>query len=287
MAVLKHVFDGTFENFQTLVVDNSRKGTVLVNYWAPNAGPCLRLWQVLEGLSREYSGRFLLINVNTETQNALARNNGITSVPTVKIYQNGEIVESIYGAQSESSLRNVIDKHVPPAQNSAIARAIRHYQSGQVDEALALLAEASSKAPDDVKPCAMAIKILLREKRYTDVENYMSGLPVHMQDQRELDILRIHARMLGLAELAPPVDILEQRCADAPGDLANLMQCAAVAMVQDHYAKALEFLLQVLRQDRIYADELPRKAMLVIFSLLGDTHELTRVYQKQLRELLH
>ena len=79
MKKLEHVIDGTAENFQQLVIENSMRGTVLVNYWTPNAGPCFKLWQALERLSIEYNGRFLLVNVNTDTQKRLARENGITA----------------------------------------------------------------------------------------------------------------------------------------------------------------------------------------------------------------
>ena len=54
--------------FDALVLDNSGRGPVLVNYWAAYAGPCLKLWGVLEALANEYEGRFLLVNVNTEKQ---------------------------------------------------------------------------------------------------------------------------------------------------------------------------------------------------------------------------
>jgi thioredoxin-like negative regulator of GroEL len=50
MAKLAHVFDATRENFQRLVLDNSRKGLVLANYWTPQAPPCFKLWQELEAL---------------------------------------------------------------------------------------------------------------------------------------------------------------------------------------------------------------------------------------------
>ena len=287
MAALEHVFDGTRENFQQLVIDNSHKGTVLVNYWAPTAGPCVKLWQVLESLSLAYAGRFLLVNVNTQSQGALARSNGITSVPTVKIYQNGEVVESIYGAQSESALRAVIDKYAQPARDSVIARAIFSYQAGQVDEALALLADASGKAPDDIKPVTTAIKILLREKRYADIERYVSELPDGIQAKGEVGTLRVHARMLNLAEHAPSESELDRRLEASPDDPGSGLNRAARAMMQDDYATALACLLRVIQIDRDYADQLPRKAMLVIFSLLGEHHELTRTYQQQLRKMLH
>ncbi|HHH42810.1 MAG TPA: tetratricopeptide repeat protein [Gammaproteobacteria bacterium] len=287
MSGPEYVFDGTRENFRQLVLENSHRGAVLVNYWAPGAGPCFRLWQVLEGLSQAYQGRFLLVNINTDTQKSLVRDNAITSVPTIKIYRNGSVVESIYGAQSESSLRASIDRHVSPARDTAIGEAIRQYQSGDVDAALQTLAQAHAAAPVDPKPCTTAMKLLLREQRYADVEEYYSTLATDVQAEPDISALRVHARMLHLAEQAPPVAELERRLAENPDQLDALLSRAALAMVQDEYETALDLLLRALEQDPGYHDELARKAMLAIFALLGSEHELTRRYQDAMRRVLH
>jgi putative thioredoxin len=287
MTALHYVFDGTRDNFRQLVLDNSRKGAVLVNYWAPNAGPCLKLWHVLEQLSRQYQGRFLLVNINTATQSRLARENGITSVPTLKIYHQGRIVESIYGAQSETALRNAIDKYVPPAQDTPLAQAIRAYQSGQVDKALQMLAEAATTDPHNTTLHSTALKLLLREKRYADIESYVSVLPENVKAQPDIGTIQVHAQMLDMARQALPVAELDKRIETTPDDLSAALSRAAVAMVQDDYETALAHLLYVFRKDRDYRDGLPRKAMLVIFSLLGDRHELTRRFQNAMRETLH
>jgi len=121
MQKLNYVFDGTRDTFQQLVVENSKKGLVLANYWTPNAGPCFKLWQALESLSREFQGRFLLVNINTETQKRLARENGITSVPTVKIYRNGSVVDS-GGFDLRRTFRGLAARHYQPAPPSCQTR---------------------------------------------------------------------------------------------------------------------------------------------------------------------
>lgn len=282
----EYVFDGTRENFRQLVLENSHRGAVLVNYWAPGAGPCLRLWQVLEGLSQAYQGRFLLVNINTDTQKSLVREQAITSVPTIKIYRNGSVVESIYGAQSESTLRASIDRHVAPARDTSIGEAIQQYQSGDVDAALQTLARAHAAVPADPKPCATTMKLLLRDRRYADVEDYYSTLPSALQAESDLSALRVHARMLYLAEQAPPVEELERRLEENPDHLDTLLSRAALAMVRDAYETALDLLLRALEQEPRYCDELARKAMLAIFALLGSEHELTRRYQDAMRRVL-
>jgi putative thioredoxin len=287
VSELNHVFDGTRENFQQLVVDNSHRGPVLVNYWTPNVGPCLRLWQVLEALSRAYQGRFLLVNVNTDTQKALVRENGITSVPTVKLYHRGAVVESIYGAQSDASLRTIIDKYALRPPDSAIAQAIRHYQEGRGDEALIVLVEAGTREPDNVRVHATAIKLLLREQRYADIERYIGVLPESIRARSDIEVMQVHAKILQLAQEAPPLAELDKRLEMAADDTQAAISRAAVAITQDDYATALERLLQVFRQDRHYSSGLALKAMRVIFSLLGDQHDLTKAGQQAIRDALH
>ena len=93
--------------------------------------------------------------------------------------------------------------------------------------------------------------------------------------------------MLKLAEQAVSASELDRRLEEVPDDMEAALSRAAVAMVQDDYETALTRLFQLLQQDPRYLDELPRKAMLVIFSLLGDTHELTRTFQDSMRKALH
>ncbi len=60
-----YIFEGTAENFENLVLENSCKGPVLVNFWSPKAGPCLRLYPLLDKFIHESAGKMLLGRVNT------------------------------------------------------------------------------------------------------------------------------------------------------------------------------------------------------------------------------
>lgn len=281
-----YVFDGTDDNFQQLVLNNSYKGLVLVNYWTAKAGPCLKLWQTLEPLVAEYQGRFLLVNINTDTQQALARSNGITSVPTIKVYSKGTVVDAIHGAHSESSLRAMIDKYLPPAKNSALALAISAYQANQIEDALKILNDAIKKSPGDLDLYKTLLKILFRQKRYADIEDYIDQRDDEFRDLPEISTIRIHARLMHLAELAPDATELDDAIAREPDNIDYRLSRAALATVVSDYENALEMLLSALRLDRHHQDAFARRAMIVIFSLLGDGHELTKVYRDRMRECL-
>ncbi len=112
MAEPAYVFDATADNFRTLVLANSDKGPVAVNFWSPRAGPCLMLMPRLLKLAEEFRGRFLLVRLNTDEFGRLARDQGVTSIPTTKLFRHGAVVDTLHGAESEPSLRTFLRKHL-------------------------------------------------------------------------------------------------------------------------------------------------------------------------------
>jgi thioredoxin-like negative regulator of GroEL len=73
MAEPAYVFDATANNFRALVLANSDKGPVVVNFWSPRAGPCLMLMSRLLKLADEFRGRFLLVRLDTDAFGRLAQ----------------------------------------------------------------------------------------------------------------------------------------------------------------------------------------------------------------------
>ena len=287
MADSAFIFEATPDNFTQLVLDNSAKGPVLVNYWAPWAGPCLKLWPVLEQLARHYAGRFLLVNINTDTHKKLARDYGINSLPTLKMYRYGKVVDEVHGAESEQSLRAFIDKHIARPSDRQLALALGRYRQGDPEAALALLAEAAYDDPDNARlPLAQA-KLLLREQRHAKLQALIDALPKALQDQAEFANLYAHAGFLAAASAAPGAEQLQARVVQDGGDLLARYQLSALALVNDAYEPALEQLLEIVRRDRGFMNDIGRRSMTAIFALLGREHELSQRYRVQLNNALN
>lgn len=280
MAQLNYVVDGTGDNFQQLVIENSRKGLVLVNYWTPKAAPCFKLWQALEKLSQEFRGRFLLVNINTDTQARLAREHGITSVPTVKLYRHGTVVESLHGAYSEASLRTTIRQHAPPPVHAEVARAIRTYQAGHGEDALKILVNAAITEPDNAEIHTTAVKLLLREGRYSDIESYITHLPETVRNLDAIDSMQTHAKLLRLAGDAPPKQQLDALLDDQPDNHEAAMQRIAVAVTEDDYPTAFDGLMKLLKVAPPTERAFAHKVVRTLFSVLGEDSDLTRRFRR-------
>ena len=87
-----YIFDVDESNFSTVVQENSHKLPVLVDFWAEWCQPCQSLLPILHKLAEELAGQFILAKVNSDEQQALTQQNGVRSLPTVKLIVNGEVV---------------------------------------------------------------------------------------------------------------------------------------------------------------------------------------------------
>ena len=83
---------------------------VLVDFWAPWCGPCSQLGPVVEDLAEAYSDRLKVVKVNVDENQSLAMEYGITSIPTLIFYQDGNEVETMVGLLSKDQLEEKIEE---------------------------------------------------------------------------------------------------------------------------------------------------------------------------------
>ncbi|KAG0511193.1 MAG: Thioredoxin [Nitrosopumilales archaeon] len=83
---------------------------VFVDFWAEWCGPCRMVSPVVEELSNEYDGKVSFVKVNVDEANELASKYNVFSIPTLAVFNKGEIVAQQVGAASKESYKNMIDK---------------------------------------------------------------------------------------------------------------------------------------------------------------------------------
>ena len=99
MGELKKVTDVSFE----ADVLKSEK-LVLVDYWAEWCGPCRQVAPVLEAIAAEHGDKIEIVKLNVDENPEVTRKYGILNIPTLGVFQNGEVVKELVGARSKSRL---------------------------------------------------------------------------------------------------------------------------------------------------------------------------------------
>jgi thioredoxin 1 len=85
---------------------------VLVDFWAEWCGPCRAVGPILEEISDEYGAKLKIVKLNTDEESAIAIKYGITSIPTMNIYVNGEVVKTIVGAKPKPAMLKELESFI-------------------------------------------------------------------------------------------------------------------------------------------------------------------------------
>jgi len=280
-----YAIDVNADSFQREVIEASARAPVLVDFWAPWCGPCRALTPVLEKLAEQYQGKFRLAKVNSDQNPELSRQFGVRSIPSVKAFVDGNLVDEFLGARPESAVREFIEGLMPTPADLLRKEAMELAEQGDRDRALALLAQAVELEPMSDALHADTAELLLAMGRIAEAKAAAARMgPLASQDRR---IGALLAQLQFADGAGADTSALEVRIASNPDDLEARLQLAKALVTQQRYEPAMEQLLEIIRRDRKWNSEAGRKTMLAVFDLLSGQGELVSKFRRQLAAALN
>jgi putative thioredoxin len=266
------VYDTSDATFDTDVIERSMTVPVVIDFWAEWCGPCKQLSPVLERLTAEYGGRFVLAKLDVDANPLLAQEFGIQSIPMVMAVVGGRLVPLFPGAVPEAQVRRYLDELLRLAAENGVTgtadgRAPAEPPEPPMDPALA--AAYAALEDNDLEGAAQAFRHVLNSNP-GDTEAKLALAQVElMLNTRDLDAGQVAAD----AEAKPD---------DAAAQIAAAELDLSTGRVDEAIDRLVAFVARSAGADRDAA----RVKLLDFFELLGPDDPRTAVGRQKLTRVL-
>jgi putative thioredoxin len=259
--------------FATEVLETSFQKPVLVDFFAQWCGPCKMLKPMLETLAQEYD--FVLAKVDIDQSPDLAHTYGVEGVPDVRVVTQGDVNPGFVGVLPEPQLREFLSNLSLKSELELGLEAIRAaIAQGDIEQAKAFFGHLISEFPQSQKLAIAAAKFLINQGSFASAEKILATVP---DGDREY-----YPQVQALRELvALKQDTTRTHDLDAP------FFAAIEQVLAENYETALDGLLDLVSRDRKYRNDGARKAMVMVFELMGDENPLTSKYRRKLTSTLY
>ncbi len=253
-------------DFQKDVIDRSHTLPILVDFWAEWCGPCRVLTPVLEAVGREQEGRWALVKVNTEEHRELASRYGIRSIPNVKLFHGGKVIDEFTGALTRPMLERWLDEHLPDPEAGALDLILEQATSWPDNTLIAPL-EAFLFSHPERADAKVALALYSVVQAPAAAKALALEIPVGNKHQETA------------ADVLTLVELMEFSGNGSPA--AVPLEAARASLLAGAMENALQQLIAAVMTDKNFRDALPRRTAVALFRLLGEHHPLTQTYRRR------
>ena len=288
MAVAQWIFDVDEQNFQEVVIEQSHKSPVLIDFWSERCAPCRTIGPMLEKLTREHQGAVILAKIAVDDAQMLAGQFGIEYIPALRVVKDGKLVWKHDGALPEAQLRDLFTQLAQLSGTRAdplLVKAREFEEKEKHAEAEPLYRKMLEKEPTDELARVSLARVLAAQKKDDEVLGLLEPVDVDGPQGAEAQRIRSVLSLRGLSATSDEATLRKQ-IADNPKSAQPRYELGCLLAQQGKHEEALEMLLSAGERDTKLASTKVREAMVQVFYALGPSHPLSNTYRSKLAIML-
>lgn len=268
--------DATEATFMADVIEASKDGPVIVDFWAPWCGPCKTLGPLLEDAVTAAKGAVKMVKVNIDEAQNIAGQMQIQSIPTVYAFHNGQPIDGFQGALPGSEIKAFVDKVIaasggeaPGEQLSdAIEAAEEMLAEGAAVDAAQTFAAILEQDPSQAAAYGGLVRSHIAMDDLDQAEAILNGAPADISESPELEAAHAQLELAKQAADAGPVAELAALVDSEPDNHQARFDLALALHANGQVEEAVDQLLTLFGRDRDWNDGAAKTQLFTIFEAL-------------------
>jgi len=276
----------TLENFQQVILDESKNKLILVAFWAEQIPESVELRDKLSAKVSPFAEQIVMATVDCQTQQQIAQQFGIQGLPTAVLVKDGQPIDGVSGPQTDDTIATFLDKHLPKAEDLLLAQAQTLVADNNLNEAFTVISQAhqANNERADIKLVLADVNIQLGK-----TENAQALLDsILMVDQDSYyQALLAKLELASQAANSPEIQALEAKLTATPDDIEVKHQLAAQYSQVNRHEDALQLLFRLVQAGDADTKDKSKELFLDVLKALPDGDALATKYRRKLYTLMY
>jgi len=287
------IVDSDTASFSNDVIEASKTGPVLVDFWADWCAPCKQLTPILEELVKSYKGLIKLVKIDTEKNQELSQQLQIQSLPTVYAFYEGQPIDGFSGAMPENEVKKFINKVIDASGGNkieelqkAIEDAEKLFNEEDFESALNAFSNLLSAEANNAKIIAGYGKCLLKLDRNEEVKELLEGLEEDMlNDKNIISLIALSKLEKNNKTAGTPEEYIEEVNIN-PNNHELRFKLAEAYLASNLRQQGIEQLLIIVKKDRKWEDDKARKKIIELLDAFGEDDPITSETRLKLSSII-
>ena len=257
----------TLENFQQVIIEESKNQLVLVDFWAQQIPESVELRDKLTAALANHGDTILFATVDCETQGQIAQQFGIQGLPTAVLVKDGQPLDGLTGPQTDESINEFLAKYLPKQQDLLLVQAKDLLAEGNVAEAFPIISQAYQLDNERADIKLVLANVYIQTGKITEAESLLKSIKMIDQDS-DYQSLMAKLELAMQAADSPEIQALEQQLLNEPDNVELQQKLAAQYSQVNRNEDALTILFRLVQKNG--ADIASKDLLLDVLKSLPD-----------------
>ena len=282
--MIKPALPITIENFQQVILEESKTKLVLVAFWADQVPESVALKSTLETATAAHNEHVLMTSIDCQTEQQIAAQFGIQGLPTAVFIKDGQPIDGIAGPQPDEAVQAFLDKHLPKPEDALLKQAQEALAAQDANLAFTLAKQAYELDAQRIDIKFSLIEACILVGKLEDAKALLETITMVDQDTTYQALVSKFELALEASD-SPELKALEEALASSPDDIDVLHQLAAQYSQANRHEDALTLLFRRVQSVRDDAES--KKKLLDVMNALPDGDPLVTKFRRKLYTLMY